>query len=76
MCKEIDGVVYDTANSTVEKKFTCGIPGDPCGYEETLYITGDGKYFIYTYGGVDSKYPVENITPIARENVKSWMLSR
>lgn len=75
MCKEIDHILYDTVSSTVDKKFTFGIPGDPDGYEETLYITNDGKYFIYTYGGPLSKYPVENITPIAREDVKNWMLS-
>ena len=75
MYKEIDGIVYDTANSTVDKKFTFSVPGDTYGYEETLYVTGDGRYFIYTYGGVNSKYPAENITPIERENVKSWILS-
>lgn len=75
MCKDINGVIYDTALSTVDKKFTYGTPGDPSGYEETLYITGDGRYFVYTYGGVNSIYPQENIVPIAREDVKSWMLS-
>lgn len=76
MYREIDGLIYDTATSTVDKKFTYGAPGEPSGYEETLYITNDGRYFIYTYGGLNSKYPEENITPISREEVKSWMLSR
>jgi len=76
MCKNFDGVDYDTATSTIDKKFTYGAPGDPHGYEETLYITSDGRYFIYTYGGKDSKYPVENITPIARDDIKKWLLSR
>jgi len=75
MFRIIDGEVYDTATATIDKKFTSGTHGDPSGYEETLYITGDGRYFIYTYGGKNSKYPEESITPIARENVKSWMLS-
>ena len=75
MCKDIDGVLYDTANSTVDKKFTYGVPGDPCGYEETLYITSDGKYFVYTFGGIQSKYPSENIFPIDRVDVKNWILS-
>ncbi len=75
MSKEIDGVLYDTKTATADKKFTYGVPGDPCGYEETLYITVDGRYFIYTYGGPQSKYPTENIMPIAREDVKSWMLT-
>lgn len=76
MRKEFDGVVYDTNLSVIDKKFTYGAPGDPSGYEETLYITSDGRYFIYTYGGLNSKYPAENIIPISREDVKSWMLSR
>ena len=75
MYKEIEGVVYDTANSTIDKKFTYGAPGDPCCYEETLYKTNDGKFFVYTYGGALSKYPTENIIPIEREMVKNWMLS-
>ncbi len=75
MCKEIDGVLYDTSNSTIDKKFTYGVPGDPSGYEETLYITNDGKDFVYTYGGISSKYPQENIIPIERDQVKSLMLS-
>lgn len=75
MIKEIDGIVYDTVQSTIDKKFTYGVPGDPYGYEETLYITGDGRYFIYTYGGKNSKYPQENITTICRDDVKSWILS-
>lgn len=76
MRKEIDGVVYDTDASTIDKKFTCGAPGDPGGFEETLYITNDGKYFIYTYGGLKSRYPSEDIVPISREEVKNWMLSK
>lgn len=75
MCKEIDGARYDTATATIDKKFTYGTPGDPYGYEETLYITSDGRYFVYTFGGEKSIYPTENIVPIAREEVKSWMLS-
>ena len=75
MQKVIDGVVYDTLTATVDKKFTSGVPGDPEGYEETLYITPDGKYFVYTYGGVNSKYPEEGIVPIEREEVKNWILS-
>ncbi len=76
MRKVIEGIVYDTLTSTIDKKFTFGAPGDPNGYEETLYITKDGRYFVYTYGGKNSRYPHEDITPIEREKVKDWMLSR
>ncbi|MBE7088035.1 MAG: hypothetical protein E7370_00720 [Clostridiales bacterium] len=75
MRKEINGATYDTAQATVDKKFTFGAPGDPCGFEETLYLTPDGKYFVYTYGGKSSKYQSENIFAIKRENVKDWILS-
>lgn len=75
MIKVIDGKVYDTLQATVDKKFTEGAPGDPYGFEETLYITTDGRYFIYTNGGQKSKYPKEDIIPIPREAVKDWVLS-
>ena len=75
MFKEIDGYLFDTANSTIDKKFTYGKPGDPYGYEETLYKTPDGKYFVYTNGGHLSKYPHEDIFKIEHEAVKDWMLS-
>ncbi len=75
MQKTIGGVVYDTEKSTIDKKFTCGAPGDEHGYEETLYITNDGQYFIYTNGGIKSKYPREDIIPLLRENVKDWIMS-
>ena len=76
MRKVIDDVIYDTLTATVDKKFTFGAPGDPSGYEETLYVTKDGKFFVYTYGGKKSKYPEEAIMPIEREHLKEWMLSR
>ena len=76
MCIELNNIIYDTASSTVDKKFTFGKPGDPDGYEETLYITNEGKYFIYTNGGRLSKYRTENIVPIEREHVKEWLLSQ
>lgn len=76
MLKKIDEIIYNTDSSTIDKKFTYGKPGDADGYEETLYITEEGKYFIYTYGGSKSKYPTENITPIEREDVRHWILSR
>ncbi len=76
MVKVIDGVCYDTLNATVDKKFTYGAPGDPCGYEETLYVTADGRFFVYTYGGVNSKYPHEDINPIPRDKVRDWIMSK
>lgn len=75
MKKIIDGTTYDTQCSTLDKKFTYGAPGDATGYEETLYISSDGRYFIYTNGGAQSKYTHEDITPIEREQVRKWIMS-
>lgn len=75
MIKTVDGITYDTQTATMDKKFTSGAPGDAAGYEETLYITAGGRYFIYTNGGAQSRYPREDITPINRENVREWLMS-
>ncbi len=75
MKKIINGVEYDTLKAYIDKKFTFGAPGDPVGYEETLYITKDGRYFIYTNGGAKSKYTHEDIVPIERESVRDWVMS-
>ena len=40
-------VEYDTEASTLVAKHTVGEFGDPTGYEESLYVTEGGKYFLY-----------------------------
>ena len=72
MKKIICGTEYDTAASTVVKKVTNGYYGDPAGYEETLYVTADGKYFLYTNGGEESKYPKEAITRMSAAKAEEW----
>ncbi len=72
MRKIICGKEYDTVSSTVVKKITEGYYGDPSGYEETLYVTADGYYFLYTNGGSDSKYPKENIKRISASAAAEW----
>ena len=73
MKKIICGTEYDTTLSTVVKKVTNGYFGDPCGYEETLYVTEGGKYFLYTNGGEESKYPTENIKRMSKKNAEAWI---
>ena len=73
MKKIICGTEYDTALSTVVKKVTNGYYGDPAGYEETLYVTEGGKYFLYTNGGAESKYPVEKITRMSAKAANAWL---
>lgn len=69
ICKK----VYDTENATLIKKVTYGTFGDPNGWEESLYQTPEGNYFLYTNGGAESKYPVENITRMGAAKKDEWM---
>jgi hypothetical protein len=73
MKKIICGTEYDTAASTVVKKVVNGFFGDPAGYEETLYVTADGKYFLYTNGGEDSKYTTEKIVRMSKKSADAWL---
>lgn len=69
ICKK----VYDTTTASVVKKVTNGYFGDPKGYEETLYMTADGFYFLYTNGGAESKYPTEDITRKSKAAAEKWL---
>ena len=73
MKKIICGTEYDTELSTVVKKVTNGYYGDPAGYEETLYVTEGGKYFLYTNGGEESKYPTESIKRMSQKSANEWL---
>ena len=73
MKKIICGTEYDTATSTVVKKVVNGFFGDPAGYEETLYVTADGKYFLYTNGGEASKYTTEKIVRMSKKSADAWL---
>ena len=72
MKKIICKVEYDTENAQLIGKFTSGEFGDPAGYEESLYETADGKFFIYVNGGAESIYPTEDIKRLAKTKVNEW----
>ena len=72
MKKIICKVEYDTDKSELLEKRTYGAFGDKDGYEESLYVTSDGKYFLYVNGGEDSKYPEENITRMSAAKADQW----
>ena len=72
MKKIICKVEYDTENATVVEKRTFGDFGDPAGYEETLYMTPNGKYFLYVNGGAESIYPEENIKRLSADKANEW----
>ena len=64
---------YDTKTAALIKKHTYSYYGDPCGYEESLYQTTDGYYFLYCYGGENSQYPKEDIKRISKEKASAWL---
>ena len=63
---------YDTETATKIKQYTNGYFGDPAGYEETLYQTPGGLYFLYVSGGAASPYPQEDILRMAKTKVNAW----
>ena len=69
ICKK----VYDTETSDVVKKVTYGVYGDTDGYEETLYRTQDGAFFLYVNGGADSKHHKEDIKRMAKDKAALWL---
>lgn len=64
---------YDTETATLIKKCAYGFYGDPAGYEETLYQTPAGLYFLYVNGGEASAYPKEDILRLAKAKVNEWL---
>ncbi len=64
---------YDTETATLIKKFTVGELGDTAGYEETLYQTEKGYFFLYANGGADSPYTEENIKSVSKAKAEEWL---
>ena len=64
---------YDSENATVVKKCVYGTYGDPAGYEEILFQTPAGLYFLYVHGGETSPYPAEDILRLAKTKVNAWI---
>ena len=64
---------YDTETASLIKKYTYSYLGDPAGYEECLYQTPGGLYFLYVRGGETSPYPTEDILRLAKAKVNEWM---
>jgi len=73
MKKTICKKEYDTACATLVKTYTRGYFGDPAGFEEKLYQTPGGLYFLYVNGGANSPYPAEDILRLAKTKVADWM---
>lgn len=73
MKKIICKVEYDTEISEIVEKRTFGELGDPKGYEEILYKTPSGKFFLYVNGGAESPYTEENITRMSAAKADEWL---
>ena len=73
MKKIINKREYDTETATLVAKSTYGNFGDPTGYEEILYQTPEGLYFLYVRGGEASPYPNEDILRLAKAKVNGWL---
>jgi hypothetical protein len=63
---------YDTETATLIEKRSYSYFGDPAGYEECLYQTPEGLYFLYVNGGEASQYPAEDILRLAKTKVADW----
>ncbi len=66
---------YNTDTATLIKSYSFGSLGDPAGYEEDLYQTPEGLYFLHVGGGETSPYPEEDLKRLAKTKVKEWIES-
>ncbi len=73
MIKVICKVEYNTEASELLVKKTFGAFGDAAGYEESLYKTADGKFFLYTNGGEESPYTKEDIKRMSKVKADEWL---
>ena len=64
---------YETETASLVKKYTYSYFGDPAGYEESLYQTPGGLYFLHVCGGEESPYPTEDILRMAKTKVNAWL---
>ena len=72
MKKTLCKVEYDTENAEFIKKNVYGTYGDPAGWEECLFRTPEGKYFVYVNGGEDSPAKKEDIKRISADKAKEF----
>ena len=65
---------YDTNTAEALGNRAHSYYGDPEGYEETLYKTKGGLYFLWGLGGADSPYNSgEDIRPLSEKEAKAWL---
>ena len=72
MQRIIRSKVYDTETAALISRRCEGAYGDPKGFEERLYCTPEGFYFLYGVGGEDSPYPSPVIRAVSKVRAKEW----
>lgn len=72
MKKVINKVTYNTDTAELLNSKAFGSFGEENGYEEKLYLTKKGAYFLHCIGGRDSKYAEEEIIPLTEEQKNNW----
>jgi len=69
----VKGKTYDTETAELLESKVEGEYGDTRGYEEKVYRTKTGLYFIHGVGGADSPYPKETIKPLTQEEFEAMV---
>lgn len=65
--------MFDTEKSTELGTRSFGYFGDPAGYEETLYQTRQGLYFVVGKGGEESPYAEgEDLRYLTDDEAAAW----
>ncbi len=73
MIRQTKTKTFDTETATIVKKVVSGAFGDPAGYENTLYQTPEGDFFLYTNGGEASAYAKESIISFTKARAAEWL---
>lgn len=73
MKKTINRKLYNTDTAEQIASINVGEFGDPAGYEEALYKTKKGLYFLCGKGGAESKYVEEDIVAIDSKAAEAWL---
>ena len=72
MKKVINKTTYNTDTAELLTSKAVGQFGEESGYEEKLYVTKKGAYFLHCIGGADSKYAEEEIIPLTNSEKEEW----
>lgn len=76
MKKIINKKTYNTDTAEQLGKSCSGAFGDPNGFEERLFKTKAGAFFLYGLGGHSSKYPEETILVLTKKEADAWLKER